>query len=76
MNTPETEALNTVQTTKGLEALPDHKAALHSAAPVQPTKPYRLPVFSIINNGHQEGEDDTNREHQILHGPYTQRCPL
>lgn len=71
MNTPETEALNTVQSTKGLEALPDHKAALHSPTPVQPTKPYRLPVFSIINDGHQEGEDDINREHQISNRPYT-----
>lgn len=33
--TPEKGALNTAQSTKGLEALTDHKAATHSSVPLQ-----------------------------------------
>lgn len=37
--TPEKGTLNTAQSTKGLEALPDHKAAPHSSIPLQQIYP-------------------------------------
>lgn len=55
---PEKGALNTAQSTKGLETLSDHKAAPHSSIPLQQKYPLRFFFFSV-NDGYWKGEDDT-----------------